>query len=528
MKNKLKVISNPVCRVETLLIYSIEHRKYYFNGTTNMQIGDDIVIYGNYSTGIYQLPISNKIVDITSGYIEVDYFDAGYLMTGVENIVIVKEFKCELLSSLQDDYFIFKYNELSEAAIITDISNSYFTNINEIATLSGSLGNPTLKDFYKFKITKTNGTFVYITAKIELISSEVYQILNYDFDFTFFNAKIEGMLSYTRIGINVAETQADNNIAQFYYNPDRDLKFIINTKTILKGLFANNILNENDNIKTNNNTGLKSYTNKLVKKVFLNISSNSLNISTPFTFVFFGTPFASRTGRASLENYLPLEQTGTRESLNNFNPVLYKDYKTNNNQLVGFIGIFARDYLTSYINESIDDTNINISNDIELILYSKILTAATDLTDVTFQIEEDNGGFTTTAINTTIIKKEGIFQNELQIIWLGESGLMQYYFNCEYSEKINKENSYSVNNKYSQNNHSEKTREITANKYNISQNEMEAISTLLNCSQSFIYSETQKKLFNIKINTNSFMINEKDEVRYDINFTFELNPYAKL
>ena len=537
MRRALKILEHPSATGEVLSIHSVDFDKYYYYGSTSIAIGDSVYIYGEYSssqtlgyfTGTHQMPLIFTVTGKVNDYLQLSSSQGIYLLTGLENIFIIKGFKSELLSSLQDDYIKLNYNELTAGAYISDFSTYEFTNSGEPALLEGTGGVLDLRPYYRFKITKGNGTVIYASSRIGSVSSEVYNLpdLNTLFDYTYNNATIEGILVNSRIDITISEGNLDNNIGQFYYNPDKDFNILINTKTILRGLFDNKIFNENDNNKSTANTGLKDYSDNLVKKVYFTFGSNSLNTATPLTMVNYATPFASLTGKASLENYLPRLHTTSRESLNSFNPILYQN-AGNSDQVIGYIGIFARQYYTSQIKELYENTFIGITSEVSLILYSKLITTATELSSITFNIRPDGSGFTATNINTTLIKNEKVFNNDLQILWIGESGLMQYYFNCDYSEKILKENSYIVNNKYTQNNHSEKAREITASKNNITQNEMESVSTLLNCSQCFIYSETQRKLFNIKINTNSFTIKEKDEVRYDVNFTFELNAYVKL
>lgn len=527
MKNKFKILEHPSIRGTATFVSNATNiagtgtMLYYYTGT-DLVSGDFVYLYGALGNRSFQTPILAEVMSVENGEIIINLeIQTNPATAGFDNLILTKEFTSELLSTFQDDYIKFNYNELSQLAVVD--SAGLLFNDSEREPLYTP--NPYLSGgiYYDIIITRTdNIKEKYRTRLTADTTAEYYNFYDIVVDLTlaiYTGASVSGYLTDTRINIEICEN--DNFIAQLYYKPDGDHNITMNTKSILKGLFDKKLFAQNYDIK-DITTSWDDYTELLIKNVSFEISSNSKNNRTlrevPVILDVYATPFTSHTGRASLEEYLPIEYTQVRRYLTPFNKIKYKT-----GDVMGYIGVFSRGDRESEIIASIPDVVSKITP-----FYINLSVFKAKAIDVSNSVDiglRYNGIWQQLGVQLIELDKTN---NNINLIWFGEDGIGQYFFNCEYSERITREDNIKISNKYYTTNYNNKKRVLSCEVFQVSNREMKAIATILNASQIFIYSFSQDKLFNIELNTNSLSIRETDEVRYNIKIDFEVESYVEL
>jgi hypothetical protein len=127
-------------------------------------------------------------------------------------------------------------------------------------------------------------------------------------------------------------------------------------------------------------------------------------------------------------------------------------------------------------------------------------------------------------ITTFALKNNGLYCNQVNIMWQSPSGLGQYFFNQEYDETNTVDGTVTIVNDEENTivNHNIKTkRRLSLKTGIIGIDERIGVASLIESKQVWIYSYTQQRLFPCKIVTNTMKIRQRDEIKSVIDFEIE-------
>lgn len=508
-------------------------------GTKPFILNETVYLHGYYD-GKFCHPIKCKVKVAQADFYEVQIeklvsYAIPVLSADPNNygLFISRNYTTDLISASMDSFFDFETYEFE--AGITGVNGA----VVEFNIIGGSPAND--YDWFKIKFVElTTGQIIYLTKQIYLVNGTTYGFVDdlYQIIGTSFETNSDMTIQHIDCKYLVDIYSNDIFTTQLIFTPNKDFRFCFNFKSVLSSLFDKKLFEDFVNPLSTSFSNLQDLSEIFVKKVRFDITLTSPNVNgnRSNSLQFFTTPIMSTTGRASLEEYLSSDGFVISKKVNPFTTLKYQNGVGG---FLGFMGGFIRnrslnDTRTIYSNDNVTtDTTIDIlKNTVSFIAYSNKYTSSQAPTIVqileTLYIEEQQVQYVLFQENIKLIADH---TNEVNIIWTGDSGIGQWFFNCEYDEDWNTTNVVKVSNpikntitRYN----TRATRKISLKAEHLELSDMRGIATLIEAKQAWIYSYTQSRLIPIDLSTSQMKVRTADEVRYTATLDFELERSVTL
>lgn len=492
--------------------------------------GDTVYIHGlNGNTYIH--PIKATVVTNGSKQTVID-LDNIQDISRLVGVWLTKEFQTDCVSAVMDSHIeIMGYDQHTATQFLT----------GNIVSLK--MNNLLVDGYYNICIVdKTYMKRYYFT---KYLSNPVFQYGNYQYDFTDDNGELTGSDIQANGHAKVMHIDAKYSVqvwsdgllaGTFYYTPDKDFKFSMNLKPILSSLFDKRLFTTATDPLSTSFANIQDLSSVFVREVSLAITLGTVNKTDSSTLQFWTAPFRSTTGRPTLEEYLPPDDTSTRRPVTLFNKVSYTN-GVGGLMMFGFLikmraGILYSGGVT--IIDTTDDVpatpeNLALtSNAVQFVLYTKKYTTAQTPDTITVYTQGDETRFQSLQV---YVKNLGTICGHLNVIWQGMTGVNSWFFESEYDEEWNVNDAITITNSDENTVTSYNTigtRKLSIKAKQLSKEDKLGVSTLIEAKQIWIYSPTQARLIPAKLTTKTAKIRQSNESMYDFSCDIEIQQGVTL